>query len=102
MTTPRTLQEWEALKKLNADEFLVEAGATLLHKSERGNELYRIRNLFQSYRESYFLRYVCPSTGKIYLKGISWDIGQDEDADLAQAWSFGLTLEEYERLETEA
>lgn len=54
------------------------------------------------FRDGYFLRYKCPSTNNVYLKGIDPKIGDKKNADLAQAWSFGLTLEEYRRLEAEA
>jgi hypothetical protein len=102
MTTSNEENDLETLKELDPDRFLERAGAVLVHKSGRGNELYLIRRWSDYYREAYFLRYSCPSTDRVYVKGIRPDIGTLRDADLAQAWSFGLTLEEYRNLAAES
>jgi len=87
---------------LDPDRFLEIAGAVLVHKSERGNELYVVDGWSNYTPQAYFLGYNCPSTKRVYVKGIRPNIGEGGDADLAQAWSFGLTLDEYQNLTAEA
>ncbi|MGA2228895.1 MAG: hypothetical protein ABSH41_31040 [Syntrophobacteraceae bacterium] len=86
------------------DDFLKYTSAILLDRSEKGNELYMVELKITDHYDSklYFLRYQCPSTDKVYLKGIKPEIGLLRNANLAQAWSFGLTLEEYRGLEAES
>lgn len=135
-------QRMAALRIFGADKLIQEAGATLVDKSSRGNELYLIpasKKLFSE--DAYFLKYSCVSTGRIYVSGVPnwlfnrqlaaielnsrmdrfvgqggfgtrWTIPlsvqveekymhsypQSEWADLAMAWKFRLTLEEYKAL----
>jgi hypothetical protein len=86
-------QRMTALKYMDPEQLLKEANAELLDKSTRGNELYLIKGIFRE--PAYFLKYKCPSTGRIYIKGVPPEIGQEKDSDLAQAWSLNLTKEEY-------
>jgi hypothetical protein len=82
-----------AFARMDPERVLKESKAKRLHKSKRGNELYLVEGIFSE--KAYFLKYKCPSTGRIYIKGIPPEIGRKKDADLAQAWSLGLTKEEY-------
>lgn len=91
-------QRWVALKMLGADEMLRGAKAELLDSSKK-NSLYLVKDIFPSHPLAYFLRYVCPSTGRIYISGIDPEIGKQKDADLAQAWKHNLTKSEYLDLE---
>jgi hypothetical protein len=102
MTTSNEEEDWQDLKRLDPDRFLEITGAVLVHKSERGNELYVVDSWSNFSPQAYFLRYCCPSGNRVYVKGIRPDIGEHRDADFAQAWSFGLTLDEYQNLAAEA
>ncbi len=82
--------------------FIKSTKAKLLDKSQRGNELYLIKGMFEQFPKAYYLRYFDPSTGREYLKGIDPKIGKASEADLAQAWSFSLSKEEYKALKVEA
>jgi len=95
-------QRMVALKVAGAETMLKESDAKLLDKSSRGNELYLIENFFKSSPQAYFTKYVCPSTGRVYVSGIDPEIGKKKDADLAMAWKFGLTKQEYAELVVEA
>lgn len=99
-------EEWEedleTLKESDPDRFLVLTGAVLVDSSERRNELYVVEGWSDYTPQAFFLRYACPSTKRVYVKGIRPDIGAHENADLAQAWSFGLTLDEYQWLAVES
>lgn len=95
-------QRWIALKFLDPNEFLNGSGAVLLDRSEKGNELYVVERLFPSHGEAYFLCYGCPSTGKRYVKGVHPNIGITKNADMAQAWSFRVSYDEYLGLDAEA
>lgn len=143
LTIENIEQRMAALRIFGADKLVQEAGAQLLDKSTRGNELYvipRSRGLFDE--DAYFLKYQCVSTGRIYVSGIPpelfnrsttardiadlfsrnaltveagmWrgmgvrrlsiegkymkDYPQSCWADLAMAWKFRLSYEEYCRL----
>lgn len=134
-------QRMAALRIFGAEKLIEEAGAKLVNKSSRGNELYLIpkeRKLFDE--DAYFLKYQCVSTGRIYVSGVPnwlfnqqlaatelsvkmeremWQPGfgmmwrprlpnieekylrrypESQWADLAMAWKFRLTLEEYKAL----
>ena len=88
------------LKILGTEELLENADAKLLDKSERGNELYLVEDIFN--QPAYFLKYKCPSTDRIYVKGVDPEIGKKGSADECQAWSFGLELKQYEALKIES
>ncbi len=94
-------QRMVALKLLNPVTLLEGTGAKLLNRSNRGNELYLIKGLFS--QPAYFLKYVCPSTGRIYISGIDPEFAQENPlADSCMAWKHQLTDEEYAQLEIEA
>jgi len=56
-------------------------------------ELHRIDNVFS--QPAYFLKYSCPSTGRIYVSGIDPQVGKLNDVASALAWKFGLNKNEY-------
>ena len=82
-------QRMIALKYLGVENLLEEVKALLVGKSERGNELYVIpkeSNIFP--QDEYFVKYACPSTGRVYIKCVDPEIGKQHDPDLAQASTF--------------
>lgn len=85
-------QRFAAMKLESNREKLLESG-TLLDRSDRGNELYKVEGIFRD--PAYFLRYECPSTGRIYVSGIDPKVGIKGDADECQAWKFGLAIDTY-------
>lgn len=91
-------QRMIAIKYKGIENMLEELGAKLLDKTER-NELYLIENVFS--QPAYFLKYSCPSTGRVYCKGVKPEIGKQGNADLAQANSFKWSLEEYNKISME-
>jgi hypothetical protein len=94
MTLENIEQRMVALKMMDIQKLLAESNAKLLHKSARGNELYLVKNVFN--RPAYFLKYQCPSTGRMYISGIDPQIAQQNpNADYCQAWKMGITLDDY-------
>ena len=94
-------QRMVALKLRGPEQLLVELEAKKLHASTRGNELYKIENIFS--QDAYFLKYACPSTGRVYVSGIDPEVAKTQlDADACMAWKHHLTNEEYGVLEYEA
>jgi hypothetical protein len=94
-----TEQRMVVMKVFGLDNLLGELKAKLLDKSERGNELYLVENIFS--QPAYYLKYKCPSTGRVFIKGVNPKVGKQNNADLAQANSFELSLEEYNCLKVE-
>jgi len=87
-------QRMVALKMMDAENLLRESKAKLLHKSEKGNELYLIENIFR--QPAYFLKYTCPSTGRVYISGIDPKIAKENpNADFCMSWKLGITLDDY-------
>ena len=103
MTTKEALniknieQRMAILKLFGAEKILNEIGAKLIDSSERGNKLYSIDGITSKTEK--ILKYVCPSTGRIYVKFVK---PHYENADLAQAESHHFTLEQYNNLQWEA
>ena len=89
-----------ALKVVGVEKMLKTKNAVLLEKSERKNELYKINDVFED--TAYYLKYSCPSTGRVYVSGVDPEVGFKSDADLAMSWKFGITKEEYLKLEVES
>ena len=89
-----------ALKIKGAETLLKESKTKLLDKSKRGNELYIVKGIFN--QDAYFLKYTCPSTGRIYVSGIDPEIGKQGSADNSMAWKFQLEKSDYEKLIIEA
>ncbi len=73
----------------------------LLSESKRGNELYGVKGIFPDFPVAYFLKFQCPSTGRVYIEGVEPEVGKLKDADLAQAKALGLTKEDYAALTVE-
>jgi len=87
-------QRMVALKIMGAEKLLKESNAKLLDKSEKGNELYLIENVFS--QPAYFLKYQCPSTGRVYVSGIDPNIAkQIPNADYCMVWKLGITIDDY-------
>ena len=96
-------QRMVAMKVYGMENLLSELNANLLDKSERGNELYLLQGLFSTNPDAYFLKYACPSTGRVYVSGIDPAYAKKNPrADSCMAWKFGLTGDEYEELRSEA
>lgn len=94
-------QRMVALKMMKPEELLTEAKAELINKSARGNELYLIKDLFSI--PAYFLKYSCPSTGRVYISGIDPQYAKENPlADDCMAWKHNMTIDEYKMLEIEA
>lgn len=96
-------QRMIAMKVYGMESLLDNLNAKQIDKSTRGNELYLIKGLFESNPNAYFLKYSCPSTGRVYVSGIDPQYAtENPKADLCMAWKFGLTGDEYEQLRSEA
>ena len=89
-----------ALKIKGAEELLKDAKAKRISQSDRGNELYLVAKVFP--RDAYFLKYTCPSTGRVYVSGVDPEVGARGDADECMGWKFRLSKEEYTKLTVEA
>jgi hypothetical protein len=69
-----------------------------LHRGAKGTTLHS----FRAYGKTYFyLSMVCPSTGRRHYERVSPAIGRKKDADLAQAFAFGITKDQYLDMMTE-
>ena len=93
-------QRMAALRFRGAENLLIDLDAKLLNRSERGNELYFVKDVFSV--PAYFLKYKDPSTERIYVSGVDPEIGIDGDADKAMAWKFNWSKEQYSELRNEA
>jgi hypothetical protein len=94
-------QRMAALKILDADKLLKGTKAKLVDKSERGNSLYIVKGLFKT--DAYFLRYSCPSTGRVYISGIEPKFASENPkADNCMAFKFNLSINDYNSLKSEA
>ena len=90
-----------ALKLYDPEKLLKDTKARLLDgKTKKGNELYLIETLFDE--PAYFLKYSCPSTGRVYISGIDPDFAEGKNADECMAWKHYMTLDEYNKLSVEA
>ena len=93
-------QRMAALKLIGPEKLLESTKAELLSRSDRGNMLYKVENVFS--QPAFFLKYVCPSTSRVYVSGIDPEIGKEGDPDLCMAWKFGMSKEQYASLSVEA
>lgn len=96
-------QRMVALKRYGVEKVLHDAKAELIEKSKRGNELFiipRSRGIFTV--DAYYLKYSCPSTGRLYISGVPPQMGETKDADACMAWKHGLSKEAYQLLNAEA
>ena len=91
-------QRMAALKVVGAELLLKDA--KLLSTSERGNALYLVDGVFDV--PAYYLKYTCPSTGRVYVSGVDPEVGIYADADRAMAWKLGLDVKEYDELRVES
>ena len=72
--------------------------ATKISESKKGVLLFSSEKIIPR-KTVKFLKYACPSTGRIYISFVPEGM---TDADVAMAWKFSLTKELYEELEQEA
>jgi len=86
-------QRMAALKYYGSDKLLKELKSEIIDKMQPDYELHRIDNVFS--QPAYFLKYSCPSTGRIYVSGIDLQVGKLNDVASALAWKFGLNKNEY-------
>ena len=91
-----------AIKYMEPETMLRELKAELVHESARGNSLYLIKDVFPSHNKAYFLKYSCPSTGRVYISGIDPEFAeQHKDADDSMAWKFRMDRKSYDLLTLE-
>jgi hypothetical protein len=112
------------VKYVGLEKLFYNSKPKLLSKTKKGNELFEIRT--HPTREhrlpSYWLRYKCPSTGKIYISGVdpnftafsldqialpTLNLRSAREAcpwlaDCAMAWKLGLSLTQYYDIKEEA
>jgi len=89
-----TEQRMAVLKVKGPDALLAEANAVMVNQTpSKKYQLYLIENVFS--QPAYFLKYVCPSTGRVYVSGVEPEVGKLKDAGKAIAWKWGLEKEEY-------
>ena len=86
-------QRMIALKYFGIENFLSQLNASLLDKMQPDYELYSVKELFS--QPAYFLKYSCPSTGRIYVSGVDPKVGKLKDVVSALAWKFSMDKENY-------
>jgi hypothetical protein len=84
---------------------MLDAGAMLVDKSERNNELYLIENteinIFLDEPKIWFLKMLCP-TGRTFVEGVPPDYAaKHPKADHCQAFLLGITPNQYRNLAVE-
>ena len=101
-------QRMAALRLLGAEKILKGVKAKRIHKSPKGNELYKIPSGQIDDDVYYCLKYSCPSTDRIYVSFVpavadndypieAWrgkKIGESLDADVAMAAKFSFDSKE--------
>ena len=100
LTLKNIEQRMAALRFLGAESVIEAAESALLNESSKGNKLYSLSGITD--QKEYALRYKCPSTGREYVSFVDPMIGAKKDADLAMAWKFNLSKEEYLSIEKES
>ena len=86
--------KFEEARDEDPDLILVEFNAKLKNYSKRGNELYETKTIIPN-RTLKILKYVDPSTGRIYISFVPDEM---KDADEAMAWKFSITKREYHNM----
>jgi hypothetical protein len=94
-------QRMAGLKCYGIENLIHDTGAVAMDISPRGNFLYKIDGVF--HQTEYFLRYTCPSTGRVYMKAtqpneINKWIAEKKNrlADRAMAIRHNMTLDQYD------
>jgi len=96
-------QRMAAMRFVGPERLIEEAGAKLIDKSKKGNELYMIAEKEGVFRQdAYFLKYEDPSTDRVYVSGVDPSVGSEKDADKAMAWKFHMTKDEYLDMKVQA
>jgi hypothetical protein len=80
---------WRQLAVMRLSMSRVPVYLTLVDARD-GYELYALSGVFRRNGIAYFLRYRCPSTGKVYTSGIPPVIGWRRSVRKALAWKFSL------------
>lgn len=85
-----------AVQMLRPDRLLKQVNAKLIHTGIKGTELYEVPNFMDTGDTEYCMKMEHPSIkGKFYIEWVEPKIGEQKDADLAQAVAFGFTKEQY-------
>lgn len=85
-----------AVQMLRPDRLLKQVNANLIHTGEKGTELYEVPNFMDTGDTEYCMKMEHPSIkGKYYIEWVEPKVGEQKDADLAQAVAFGFTKEQY-------
>ena len=94
-------QRMATLKFYGSEYLLNKSDAKLINSSKRGNHLYLVEGVFDI--PAYFLKYVCPSTGRVYVSGVDPNVAKKSlDADTCMAHKHNMSLEMYKILTVEA
>lgn len=80
-------QRMAALKVYGAESLLESTSAQLLD-SKHGYDLYQVDGVFN--QSAYYLKYSCPSTGRVYVSGVDPVIGSKKNAMAALEWKHHL------------
>jgi len=85
-----------ALQHYGIDKIMKDLDCSLIDKSDRKNELYKVD---LNGLEARMLKYTCPSTNRVYTCFVPQKYAS---ADASMAWKFKLTMKDYEGLKIEA
>jgi hypothetical protein len=80
-------QRMAAIGVYGLEQILAGAQALFLDHAQ-GYELYVVHNVYRV--SAYYLKYRCPSTGRVYISGVPPFVGRDGSALRAIKWKFGL------------
>ncbi len=92
----------DMFRKSHPDAFLKQIHAKQIGRvTKKGNRLFESLEFGNRYDHRYianivpqhWVRYVCPSTGQVYVSGVAYQDGQSPDD--AMAWKFRITTQEY-------
>lgn len=89
-------RRYVALQHYGVDKIMKDLDCTMIDKSERKNELYKVD---LNGVEARMLKYTCPSTNRVYVCFVPQKFAS---ADSSMAWKFRLTNKDYEGLKIEA
>lgn len=94
-------QRTQAMNYIPVQEFLEHAGGVVTDTFKKWDieyKLYQIpEGLFTEI--AYFATYTCPSTGKLYMSGISPEIGKEKNIVKAMAWKANMTQKDWKSMQ---